>query len=131
MNNVSLVGRVTKDPELKYVAGDKKLTSFTLAVSRKFKNQLGGVEADFIYCTIWGSFAENIVRYCGKGSLIGVSGRLYARSYNNSEGKRVYVTDVVAEEVKFYSLKSPQQITAIEKTDFELPVLLTEQVKLD
>lgn len=130
VNNVSLVGRLTKNPELRHVANDKKVSSFTLAISRKFKNLSGDIDTDFIQCNTWGPLAEHVVRYCGKGSLIGVSGRLQARSYDNSEGKRIYITDVVAEEVKFFALKSPVNEPA-SKIEFELPALMTDQVELD
>lgn len=108
MNQVGLVGRLTKDPNFKVISDTKQCTSFVLAVNRNFKNQQGKFEADFVLCIAWGKLAENIYKYCGKGSLIGVNGRMQTRSYTNAEKVRVYTTEVVAEDVRFYKLKATQ-----------------------
>ena len=97
INNVTLVGRLTKDPELKYTSGGNATANFTLAVNRSFKNQNGEREADFINCVIWRKQAETLANYAKKGKMIGVTGRIQTRSYENSQGQRVYVTEVVAE----------------------------------
>lgn len=102
MNQVALIGRITKDPELKTFAGGAVQTGFVLAVEKKFKDN----EADFVLCSIWGKSAESTVEYCGKGSLISVCGRLQSRSYVKN-GERVYVTEVLCEELKFLQLKPP------------------------
>lgn len=105
LNQVALVGRLTKDPVLRETSGGRMQTNFVLAVERNFKNLKGTVDADFILCTIWGKLAENTARHCGKGSLIGVGGRIQSRSYERQDGSRVYVTEVIAEDIRFISTK--------------------------
>ncbi|MED2737456.1 single-stranded DNA-binding protein [Bacillus toyonensis] len=101
MNRVILVGRLTKDPDLKYTPNGVAVATFTLAVNRSFANQQGEREADFINCVIWRKQAENVANYLKKGSLAGVDGRLQTRNYDGQDGKRVYVTEVIAESVQF------------------------------
>ncbi|WP_432363733.1 single-stranded DNA-binding protein [Sporosarcina sp. UB5] len=105
MNQVALVGRVTKDPILRRLSEGRLQTSFILAVNRKFKNQQGEVDADFILCTAWGKTAENTAKHCGKGSLIGVGGRIQSRTYEREDKSRVFVTEVIGEEIRFLSTK--------------------------
>ncbi|MFS0690446.1 single-stranded DNA-binding protein [Sporosarcina sp. 179-K 8C2 HS] len=105
MNQVALVGRVTKDPILRRLSEGRLQTSFILAVNRKFKNQQGEVDADFILCTAWGKVAENTAKHCGKGSLIGVGGRIQSRTYEREDKSRVFVTEVIGEEIRFLSTK--------------------------
>ena len=101
INRVILVGRLTKDPELRYTPNGVAVATFTLAVNRTYTNQQGEREADFINCIVWRRQAENVANYLKKGSLAGVEGRIQTRSYENQEGKRVYVTEVVADSVQF------------------------------
>jgi single-strand DNA-binding protein len=101
MNRVILVGRLTKDPDLRYTPNGIAVATFTLAVNRAFANQQGDREADFINCVIWRKQAENVAKYLKKGSLAGVDGRLQTRNYDGQDGKRVYVTEVLAESVQF------------------------------
>lgn len=101
MNRVVLVGRLTKDPDLRYTPNGVAVATFTLAVNRAFTNQSGEREADFINCVIWRKQAENVANYLKKGSLAGVDGRLQTRNYDGQDGKRVYVTEVLAESVSF------------------------------
>lgn len=105
VNQVALVGRITKDPILRRLSEGRLQTSFVLAVNRKFKNQHGEVEADFILCTAWGKTAENTAKHCGKGSLIGVGGRIQSRTYEREDRSRVFVTEVIGEEIRFLSTK--------------------------
>lgn len=105
LNRVVLVGRLTKDPELRYTPSGVAVASITLAVNRPFSNQQGNREADFINIVIWRKQAENVTNYLKKGSLAGVDGRIQTRSYDNNEGKRVYITEVVAESVQFLESK--------------------------
>ncbi|WP_432354105.1 single-stranded DNA-binding protein [Sporosarcina sp. A2] len=107
MNHVALVGRLTKNPELRIIGDTRMQASFTLAVNRSFKNQQGDIEADFIYCTIYGRTAENTVKHCGKGSLVGVSGRIQTRSYEREDRTRAYFTEVVGDDVRFLVTKKP------------------------
>lgn len=125
MNNVSIVGRLTKAPEVRTVADGKSVGRFTLAVNRNFKNQQGENDVDFILCTAWGKLAEHMVKYCGKGSQVGVIGRLQSRNYTNDEGKRIYITDVLALEVRFLQLKNPEPTVKVK--DFQLPAAFTAQ----
>lgn len=97
LNNVSLVGRLTKDVELRYTSSNVAVATFTLAVNRTFKNENGDREADFINCVMWRQQAENLANWAKKGALIGITGRIQTRSYDNQQGQRVYVTEVVAE----------------------------------
>lgn len=101
MNRVVLVGRLTKDPDLRYTPNGVAVASFTLAVNRSFTNQQGEREADFINCVVWRKPAENVANFLKKGSLAGVDGRIQTRSYEGQDGKRVYVTEVLAESVQF------------------------------
>ena len=106
MNNVSLVGRLTKDPELRTISTGNATCSFTVAVNRQFTNANGERETDFINCVIWGKQAENLVKYCTKGSLVGVIGRIQTRNYDGQDGKKVYVTEVVANSISFLGSKN-------------------------
>ncbi|CAH2714655.1 Single-stranded DNA-binding protein A [Neobacillus rhizosphaerae] len=106
MNRVVLVGRLTKDPELRYTPNGVPVATFTLAVNRTFSNQQGEREADFINCVIWRKPAENVANFLKKGSLAGVDGRIQTRNYEGQDGKRVYVTEVQAESVQFLEPKS-------------------------
>src|SRR5690625_4628537 len=101
INRVVLVWRLTKDPELKYTANGVAVANFTVATNRPFKNQQGENEADFINCVTWKKQAENLTTYMKKGNLIGVDGRIQTRSYENQEGKTVFVTEVLAESIQF------------------------------
>lgn len=97
INRTVLVGRLTKDVELKYTQSGQAVASFTLAVNRQFTNTQGEREADFIQCVIWRKAAENFKNFTHKGSLVGIDGRIQTRSYDNQQGQRVYVTEVVVD----------------------------------
>lgn len=105
MNRVVLVGRLTKDPDLRYTPAGAAVATFTLAVNRPFKNTQGEQEADFIQCVVWRKPAENAANFLKKGSLAGVDGRVQTRNYEGNDGKRVYVTEIVAESVQFLEPK--------------------------
>ncbi|WP_088815462.1 MULTISPECIES: single-stranded DNA-binding protein [Listeria] len=108
MNRVILVGRLTKDPELKYTPSGVAVATFTLAVNRTFTNQQGERDADFINIVVWRKPAENVANFLKKGSLAGIDGRVQTRNYEGQDGKRVYVTEVVAESVQFLEPKNAQ-----------------------
>ena len=97
INNVVLIGRLTRDVELRYTPQNQAVRQFTLAVNLNFKNQNGEYDADFINCVIWGKLAENFANWTKKGNLVGITGRIQTRNYENQQGQRVYVTEVVAE----------------------------------
>ncbi|MDH6674967.1 single-strand DNA-binding protein [Paenibacillus sp. LBL] len=101
MNRVILIGRLTKDPELRYTPTGVAVTQFTLAVDRPFTGQGGEREADFIPIVTWRQLAETCANYLRKGRLTAVEGRIQVRNYENNEGKRVYVTEVIADNVRF------------------------------
>lgn len=97
INNVTLVGRLTRDPELRHTTSNVAVATFNLAVNRNFKGANGEREADFINCMIWRKQAELFADWCKKGNLVGITGRIQTRSYDNQQGQRIYVTEVVAE----------------------------------
>ncbi len=105
MNQVGLVGRLTKDPVLRQVGTDKVTIRFVIAINRNYRNSQGGVDADYLLCVAWGRLAERIAGYCGKGSLIGVNGRLQSRSYIGRDNMKVYTTEVVVDDIRFFALK--------------------------
>ena len=107
INSVVLVGRMARDAELRYTPSNQAVATFTLAVNRNFKNQNGEREADFINCVIWRQQAENLVNWVKKGTLIGIPGRIQTRNYENQQGQRVYVTEIVV--ANFMLLESRQQ----------------------
>ena len=109
INNVVLVGRTTKDPELRYTPQNQAVATFSLAVNRQFKNAKGEREADFINCVIWRQQAENLVNWAKKGALIGITGRIQTRSYENQQGQRVYVTEVVAENFQMLESRAARE----------------------
>lgn len=110
INRVVLVGRLTKDPELRYTPSGVPVARFTLAVNRIFSNAQGERETDFISCIAWRKQAENLVNYMKKGSLIGVDGRIQTGNYEGQDGKRVYTTEVVADSVQFLESKNGNQV---------------------
>lgn len=101
INQVTLVGRLTRDPDIRYTSDGKAVAHITLAVSRRFRNREGEIDTDFVNCTLWRKTAENTANYCRKGSIVGVTGRIQTRHYENKEGRRVYVTEVLADSVQF------------------------------
>lgn len=109
LNRAVLVGRLTKELELKYTQSGTAVASFNLAVNRQFTNQQGEREADFISCVIWRKGAENLANFTHKGSLIGVDGRIQTRNYENQQGQRVYTTEVVVEDFALLEPKGTKQ----------------------
>ena len=105
LNRVVLVGRLTKDPDLRFTPNGVAVANFTIAVNRPFSNQQGNKEADFINCVIWRKQAENLANYMKKGSMIGVDGRIQTRSFDGQDGKKVFITEVVADNVQFLDSK--------------------------
>ena len=109
INNVTIIGRTTKDIELRATSSGTNNASFTLAVERNFKNANGEKETDFINCVAWRKTAEIVAQYAPKGSLIGVRGRIQTRNYENNQGVRVYLTEVVADEVQLIDTRNNNQ----------------------
>lgn len=110
MNKAILIGRLTRDPELRYTSSNRAVCQFTVAVDRPYQNQTTGQrEADFINVVIWDKQGENVAKYMSKGRLIAVEGRIQVRNYDNNEGRKVYVTEVVANNVQFLESRNMQQ----------------------
>lgn len=105
LNRVVLIGRLTKDPELRYSPNGVAVTNFTLAIDRKFKNAQGEKETDFIPCVMFKQLAELCANYLAKGKLASVDGRIQVRTYNDKDGQKRWVTEVIAEDVHFLSPK--------------------------
>ena len=108
INRVVMVGRMTRDPELRRTGSGVAVTSFTLALNRNY-NSADGQQADYISCVVWNKVAENVAQYCSKGSLVGVEGRLRSRTYDNAQGQRVYVTEVVCDSVQFLETRAQRE----------------------
>lgn len=106
MNRVVLVGRLTKDPELRRTQTGVPVTSFTLAINRTYTAPNGERQADFIPCVVWNKAAENVARYTTKGALVGVEGRIQSRNYQGQDGKMVYVVEVNCDSVQFLESKN-------------------------
>lgn len=109
INNVVLVGRLTRDAELRYTQSNIAVATFTLAVNRPFKNEAGEREADFINCVIWRQSAENLANWAKKGALVGITGRIQTRNYENQQGQRVYVTEVVADNFQLLESRASRE----------------------
>ena len=111
MNKVVLIGRLTRDPELRYTSSNIPSATFSLAVNRPFQNQNGVREADFINIVMWRKQAETAKKYLTKGSLISIEGRIQTRNYDGADGKKVYVTEVVADNFEFLETKGQKTST--------------------
>lgn len=111
INSVALNGRLTRDVDLRYTVSGIAVGQFTLAVDRRFKSKNGNRETDFISCQIWRKSAENLANYAHKGSLIGIEGRIQTRTYDNNQGQKVYVTEVIADD---FSLLEPKQAQRVD-----------------
>ena len=109
INRVVLTGRLTRDPELKATQSGLSVASFTLAVNKQFTDANGNRGADFINCVIWRKSAENLCKYTHKGSLVGIDGRIQTRSYDNKDGQRVYITEVVVDSFSLLESKNESQ----------------------
>jgi single-strand DNA-binding protein len=119
MNKIILIGRLTKDVDMRFTQEGKAVANFTLAVDRPYKNQQGEKEADFIKIVAWGKLAEHCGNYIGKGRLVAVCGRLQTRSYKGDDGQRRYVTEVVADEVKFLDWPKEEPLVEFEGPEYE------------
>lgn len=134
MNQVGIVGRLTKDPAMRVVGEGKVHTTFVVAISRNFRNQRGEIESDFVLCSTWGRSAHNVAKYCTKGSLVAITGRIQSRHYDKEDGTRVYVTEVIGDQVRFLDKRKPSEDTIPKRAetgpeaefDFQPPE--TEQV---
>lgn len=121
MNKVLLVGRLTRDPELRTTPNGMAVTRFTIAVSQNFTNRNGERGADFINCSAWGRQADNISKYCRKGTLVSAEGRIRTGSYDAQDGTKRYTTEVVCDTVNFLSSK-PSGNESTSRDDFAMPM---------
>ena len=124
INSVTLVGRLTKDPDLRETGSGNKVANFTLALQRKFKNQDGEYEADFINCQVWRQQAENLEKYVRKGDLVGVNGRIQTRTYDDQDGNRKYITEIVCDSVTYLETNREKESYKTEEKkpqDFQEP----------
>lgn len=132
VNRAVLVGRMTRDPELRRTLQGDAVTSFTLAVNRNFTSRDGQQQADFINCVVWRKSAENVERYCSKGSLVGVEGRIQTRSYENSQGQKKYIVEVICDVVQSMETRAvneEQSKKDIYQTDYNENSLLRDLEK--
>ena len=125
INNVVLVGRLTKDAELRHTPSNVAVATFTLAVNRNRKSENGEREADFINVVIWRQQAENLANWAKKGALIGITGRIQTRSYDNQQGQRIYVTEVVAESFQLLESRSSREGQGGNKSPYQTPAQST------
>ena len=109
LNSVCLVGRMTRDAELRYTPSNQAVATFSLAVNRNFKSQNGEREADFINCVIWRQNAENLANWAKKGVLIAITGQIRTRNYESQQGQRVYVTEVVADNLQLLESRKDRE----------------------
>lgn len=115
INNVVLVGRLTRDPELRYTQSNTAVATFNMAVNRNFKAQNGEYEADFINCVMWRQSAENLSNWAKKGMLLAIVGRIQTRNYEGNDGKRVYITEVVAESFRLLESREKQNQASMDQ----------------
>ena len=121
MNKIILIGRSTKDIELKQTTAGASVAEFSIAVNRSFKNANGEYESDFFNCVAFSKLAETISKYVKKGDMFGLEGRLQTRNYTNREGKKVYVTEIVVENVEFLQQKKQEEKPQWEELTDETP----------
>ena len=131
MNRVVLVGRLTKDPELKRTTADIPVVQFTLAVDRQFSNQSGERQADFISCVVWRQPAENLAKYQHKGSMIAVEGRLQVRTYEDAGGVKRYVTEVVCDQIQFLEKIGNREGGYNDVNTYDIPSQAPKQISND
>ncbi|MGI6360492.1 MAG: single-stranded DNA-binding protein [Acholeplasmatales bacterium] len=123
MNKVFLVGRITRDPELKYTTSNVAVVSFSVAINRTYQNAQGEYDADFINCVAWRFQAENLARFVKKGQQIGIDGRLQTRTYETPTGETRYITEVVCDNIQFLEPKGTTSATAEPTFEEEDPLL--------
>lgn len=132
MNKVVLIGRLTKDPEVRYTQNQKVVCQFTLAIDRPFKNQSGKQEADFIPIVLWGKSAELAGNSCAKGHRLGVEGRIQVRTYEEKEThKTVWITEVVGDRIEFLERKADTQMTSSSEKNAKAFSALGKEVPFD
>lgn len=124
MNQTCIIGRLVRDPEIRELEDGKKVSNITVAVQRSYKNENGEYEADFIDCTLWNGVADKTAEYCKKGDLVGIKGRLQTNNYENENGEKKKITEVIAEKLTFLSsnreILEKEGVNKTEKEDLEV-----------
>lgn len=138
MNKVILIGRLTRDPELRYTGSNTPVATFSLAVNRPFTNQSGEREADFINCVVWRKLAETVKNYLSQGSQVAVEGRIQTRNYDDQNGQKRYVTEVIVENIDFVGSRKDnsqgqvsQSMSTTQSTNFNNQQNSTEATPYD
>ena len=131
INHVVLIGRLTKDIELRKTNKNTPVASYTLAVERSYNSLTGEKQADYISCVAWNKLAEIVCQYCSKGSLIGMEGRIETRNYEGSDGKRNYVTEVICENIQFLDNKKTKESKLLEPVNENTEVVFDNYLGLD
>lgn len=126
MNKVILIGRLARDPEMRTTSSGISMTRFTIAVSRPFSGQDGNQQTDFINCTTWRKQAENVAKYCAKGSQVAVEGRIQVNSYDAQDGTKRYTTDVVCDNVTFLGSRATNNNFAQDNSGYTPDVVTTD-----
>jgi single-strand DNA-binding protein len=126
INSIILVGRLTKNIEIRFTSNEKAVGNFTIALNRKFKNQNGEYETDFIDCVIFGKQAETMAQYTKKGDLIGAEGSIQKRTYEDKEGNKRYTTEIMVEKITFLQTNKKEKI---EENEFENASIKTNQTQ--
>lgn len=127
MNKSILIGRITKDPELRTTPNNRSVCQFTIAVNRTYTNEEGKREADFINCVVWDKQAENLAMYQKKGNQIAVEGRIQTRNYDDNNGKKVYVTEVLVNNISYLDTKKDDS----NFNNLEEPQIVEKQEEID
>ncbi len=122
MNKVILIGRLARDPEMRTTAGGTNVTRFTVAVTRTYQDQNGERTADFINCVAWRRQAENIAKYCTKGTQVAIEGRIQTGSYDTQDGTKRYTTDIICDNVTFLGSKNSTEASSVTKPDMDSPL---------
>lgn len=131
MNKVVLIGRLTKDPELRNTNSGLPVASFTVAVNRTFKNKEGNYDTDFLNVSIFGKQAENVSKYCSKGSQVGIEGRIQTRTYDAADGSKRYVTEIIADSVEFLgSKKDSSSLNDYADAPSEAPIDISTEIEI-
>ena len=124
MNQTCIIGRLVRDPETKELEDGKRVSNITVAVQRSYKNENGEYEADFIDCTLWNAIADKTTEYCKKGDLVGIKGRLQTNNYENEQGEKKKITEVIAEKLTFLSsnreILEKEGVNKAEEEDLEV-----------
>ena len=124
MNKVFLIGRLTRDPELRYTGSNIPVATFTIAVNRNYTSQNGEREADFIPVVVWRKQAENVKNYTNQGSLVAIDGRIQVRNYDDKDGVKRYVTEVIADNIQFLDTKASREKNNSNPSPYDMPAYI-------